>query len=41
MNGITNSADMSLHKLREKVKDREAGSAAVHEVAECQTKFSN
>ena len=41
LNGITNSADMSLHKLREKVKDREAGSAAVHEVAKSQTKFSN
>ena len=32
--GITDSVDMSLRKLREMVKDREAWRAEVHEVAE-------
>ena len=37
LNDIIDSMDMSLSKLRETVKDREAWSVAVHGVAESQT----
>ena len=37
MDDIFDSVDMSLSKLRERVKDREAGRAAVHGVIEVDT----
>ena len=41
VNGITDSMDMSLSKLREFVMDRETWRAAVHEVAKNQTQLSD
>ena len=41
LDGITDSVDLNLSKLREIVKDREAWRAAVHEVAKSRTWFSD
>ena len=41
MDGITDSIDMSLNKLWEMLKDREAWRAAVHGLEKSQTQLSD
>ena len=41
LDGIINSTDMSLSKLRVMVKDQEAWSTAVHGIAKSQTRLNN
>ena len=41
LDGVIDSMAMSLSKLREMVKDREAWRAAVHGVTESRTRLSN
>ena len=41
LEGITDSVDMNLGKLGERVKDKEAWCAAIHRVTKNQTRLSN
>ena len=41
LGSMTNSMDMSLSKLQEIVKDREAWCAAIHGVTKSRTQLSN